>query len=60
MPFTMQPMVQNDLVAPVRRIGLFDDLSIGAAGVCAIGTDRQTGILSGGADPHRSARAMGF
>ena len=60
MPFTMQPMMHNDRVAPVRRIGLFDDLAIGTARVCASGTDRHTGILSGGADPHRSARAMGF
>jgi gamma-glutamyltranspeptidase / glutathione hydrolase len=30
------------------------------AGVCAIVADRETGILSGGADPRRAARAMGW
>jgi gamma-glutamyltranspeptidase/glutathione hydrolase len=36
------------------------DLSIGTAGVCAIVADREAGILYGGADPRRAARAMGW
>jgi gamma-glutamyltranspeptidase/glutathione hydrolase len=36
------------------------DLSISTAGVCAIVADRERGILYGGADPRRSARAMGW
>jgi gamma-glutamyltranspeptidase/glutathione hydrolase len=36
------------------------DLSIATAGVCAIVADRETGILYGGADPRRAARAMGW
>jgi gamma-glutamyltranspeptidase/glutathione hydrolase len=36
------------------------DLSIGTAGVCAIVADREAGILHGGADPRRAARAMGW
>ena len=36
------------------------DLSISTAGVCAIVADREHGILYGGADPRRSARAMGW
>ncbi|RWK46665.1 MAG: gamma-glutamyltransferase family protein [Mesorhizobium sp.] len=36
------------------------DISLGTAGVCAVVADRKTGILYGGADPRRSARAMGW
>jgi gamma-glutamyltranspeptidase/glutathione hydrolase len=36
------------------------DLSIATAGVCAISADLQKGILYGGADPRRAARAMGW
>jgi gamma-glutamyltranspeptidase/glutathione hydrolase len=36
------------------------DLSIGTAGVCAIVADLERGILYGGADPRRAARAMGW
>jgi gamma-glutamyltranspeptidase/glutathione hydrolase len=36
------------------------DLSINTAGVCAIVADREAGVLYGGADPRRAARAMGF
>lgn len=36
------------------------DLSIATAGVCAISADREAGILYGGADPRRAARAMGW
>lgn len=35
-------------------------LSINAAGVCAIVADQKRKILSGGADPRRAARAMGW
>ena len=35
-------------------------LSIKTAGVCAIVADRERGILWGGADPRRAARAMGW
>ena len=36
------------------------ELSLGTAGVCAIVADRARGILWGGADPRRAARAMGW
>jgi gamma-glutamyltranspeptidase/glutathione hydrolase len=36
------------------------DLSIATAGVCAIIADRRAGVLYGGADPRRAARAMGW
>jgi gamma-glutamyltranspeptidase/glutathione hydrolase len=36
------------------------DLSIATAGVCSVVADRDTGILYGGADPRRAARAMGW
>jgi gamma-glutamyltranspeptidase/glutathione hydrolase len=36
------------------------DLSLGTAGVCAIVADRARGVLWGGADPRRAARAMGW
>jgi gamma-glutamyltranspeptidase / glutathione hydrolase len=36
------------------------DLSIATAGVCAIVADRAAGVLYGGADPRRAARAMGW
>ena len=36
------------------------DLSVETAGVCTIVADRETGVLYGGADPRRSARAMGW
>ena len=32
----------------------------GTAGVCAISADLEAGILYGGADPRRAARAMGW
>jgi gamma-glutamyltranspeptidase/glutathione hydrolase len=36
------------------------DLSMATAGVCAIVADRAGGVLYGGADPRRAARAMGW
>jgi gamma-glutamyltranspeptidase len=43
-----------------HRVEWLPDLSIGAAGVCAIVADREAGVLHGGADPRRAARAMGW
>ena len=48
------------LAALGHRIEWLPDLSIGTAGVCAIVADRETGVLYGGADPRRAARAMGW
>ena len=36
-----------------------DELSDVVAGVCAISADLRRGVMSGGADPRRSGRAMG-
>ena len=52
--------VRDDLSSRGHQIEVLDDLSIDVAGVCAISADLQTGLLSGGADPRRAARAMGF
>jgi gamma-glutamyltranspeptidase/glutathione hydrolase len=48
------------LVAAGHRIEWLPKLSVGTAGVCTIVADRETGILYGGADPRRAARAMGW
>jgi gamma-glutamyltranspeptidase/glutathione hydrolase len=48
------------LAALGHRVQWLPDLSIGTAGVCAVSADRGTGILYGGADPRRAARAMGW
>jgi gamma-glutamyltranspeptidase/glutathione hydrolase len=48
------------LAALGHRVQWLPDLSIGTAGVCAISADLQAGILYGGADPRRAARAMGW
>jgi gamma-glutamyltranspeptidase/glutathione hydrolase len=48
------------LAALGHRVQWLPDLSIGTAGVCAISADREAGILYGGADPRRAARAMGW
>ena len=48
------------LEATGHRVEWLPDLSIGTAGVCAIAADRTKGILYGGADPRRAARAMGW
>ena len=47
------------LAALGHRVEWLPDLSIGTAGVCAIVADRELGVLYGGADPRRAARAMG-
>jgi gamma-glutamyltranspeptidase/glutathione hydrolase len=43
-----------------HRVEWLPDLSLGVAGVCAIVADRAAGVLYGGADPRRAARAMGW
>jgi gamma-glutamyltranspeptidase/glutathione hydrolase len=48
------------LAALGHRIAWLPDISKDAAGVCAIVADRAAGILYGGADPRRAARAMGW
>jgi gamma-glutamyltranspeptidase/glutathione hydrolase len=48
------------LAALGHRVEWLPDLSISTAGVCAIVADREAGILYGGADPRRAARAMGW
>jgi len=48
------------LLALGHRVQWLPDLSIGTAGVCAIAADSQRGVLYGGADPRRAARAMGW
>ena len=48
------------LAALGHQVQWLPDLSMNTAGVCAIVADRQRGILYGGADPRRAARAMGW
>jgi gamma-glutamyltranspeptidase/glutathione hydrolase len=48
------------LAALGHRVEWLSDLSISTGGVCAIVADREAGILHGGADPRRAARAMGW
>jgi gamma-glutamyltranspeptidase/glutathione hydrolase len=48
------------LAARGHAIEWLPDLSIATAGVCAAVADRDAGILYGGADPRRAARAMGW
>ena len=48
------------LAALGHRVEWAPDLSLRTAGVCAIVADRERGILWGGADPRRAARAMGW
>ena len=48
------------LSARGHRVEWLPELSIGTAGVCAISGDLGRGILYGGADPRRAARAMGW
>jgi gamma-glutamyltranspeptidase/glutathione hydrolase len=50
----------NALAALGHKVEWLPDLSIATAGVCAIVADREAGILYGGADPRRAARAMGW
>jgi gamma-glutamyltranspeptidase/glutathione hydrolase len=48
------------LAARGHRVEWLPELSIGTAGVCAISANLGTGILYGGADPRRAARAIGW
>jgi gamma-glutamyltranspeptidase/glutathione hydrolase len=48
------------LAARGHAIEWLPDLSIGTAGVCAVVADGEAGVLHGGADPRRAARAMGW
>jgi gamma-glutamyltranspeptidase/glutathione hydrolase len=48
------------LAARGHQVQWLPDLSISTAGVCAIVADRDAGVLYGGADPRRAARAMGW
>ena len=48
------------LAALGHAVQWLPDLSISTAGVCAIVAERERGILYGGADPRRAARAMGW
>ncbi len=48
------------LAALGHRVQWLPDRSIATAGVCAIVADRAAGILYGGADPRRAARAIGW
>jgi gamma-glutamyltranspeptidase/glutathione hydrolase len=48
------------LAARGHDVQWLPELSMAAAGVCAISGDLQKGILYGGADPRRAARAIGW
>ncbi len=48
------------LAAMGHGVQWLPDISMATAGVCAIVADRDAGILYGGADPRRAARAMGW
>jgi gamma-glutamyltranspeptidase/glutathione hydrolase len=50
----------NALAALGHQVQWLPDLSMATAGVCAIVADRAGGVLYGGADPRRAARAMGW
>jgi gamma-glutamyltranspeptidase/glutathione hydrolase len=48
------------LAALGHGVAWLSDLSTKVAGVCMIRADRERGMLTGGADPRRAARAMGW
>jgi gamma-glutamyltranspeptidase/glutathione hydrolase len=52
--------IRDALAAKGHEIEVLPDISIGVAGVCAISADLERGLLSGGADPRRSGRAIGW
>jgi len=56
----IEPRSEGALAQMGHRVSWLPPLSLGTAGVCSISADRKTGILSGGADPRRHARAMGW
>jgi len=50
----------ESLAALGHQVQWLPDISVATAGVCAVVADREAGILYGGADPRRAARAMGW
>ena len=50
----------NRLVELGHDVDWLRDISIGVSGVCAISADLERGVMTGGADPRRPARAMGW
>ena len=52
--------VTNDLAARGHRVDRLDDWTHKVAGMCVVKKDLRTGDLSGGADPRRTSRAMGW
>ncbi len=54
------PEIGADLAARGHDVEWHGPRSDSVAGVCAISADLETGLISGGADPRRSGRAMGF
>ena len=54
------PEVGADLAARGHDVEWLTERSDAVAGVCAISADLETGLISGGADPRRSGRAMGW
>jgi gamma-glutamyltranspeptidase/glutathione hydrolase len=48
------------LAALGHKVQWLPDLSMNTAGVCGVVADRERGILYGGADPRRAARAIGW
>ena len=52
--------VGNRLAELGHNVDWLSDISIGVSGVCAISADLNRGVMTGGADPRRPARAMGW
>lgn len=59
----IEPGIAPDAAAELARRGhdveWLEERSDAVAGVCAISADLESGVICGGADPRRSARAMG-
>lgn len=56
----IDPAAMDDLAARGHDVEPLADLSLAVAGVCAISADLTRGVMTGGADPRRSGRAMGI
>jgi gamma-glutamyltranspeptidase/glutathione hydrolase len=54
------PEIREDLKEKGHAVDVLPDISIGVAGVCALRADLENGLLSGGADPRRSGRVIGW
>ena len=54
------PQVADELASRGHDVERHGSRSEAVAGVCAISADLETGLISGGADPRRSGRAMGW